>query len=147
MTIFAATFSSCKKQKIDNKILKHWGVETYVRWETDSLGVINYWDTLYYTVGEGKGYEVTFRSNGEGSILNNDSPALIKSIPFKFNFDENSMSLNLKGNYFFGVFFPYENTFPFEVECLSDTALIAWWQNRISEPKPFFERFFLKPIE
>ena len=40
-----------------------------------------------------------------------------------------------------------ENHAEFLIESLTDSTLVASWTNMVSEPQPFFERFFLRRIE
>lgn len=147
---FLLLFASCHKEKVVSPIVNHWGCETYVRWETDSLGLVNYWDTLHYEVGVGHGYEVFFYSDGTGKLILNESPAFINTFTCDYQYDADRQVISIQGDAWlyalYGTVYLDENYAEFQVETLNDTCLIVSWKNEISEPKPFYERFFLKVI-
>ena len=150
MAILLVTFASCKKDKIVSPIYGHWGVEKYVSCRTDSLDA-EHWDTLCYTVGTGHGYEITFNDDGTAKLLLNDSPAFIKEFTCSYSYDADQQDIIIHGSAWqyaiYGSLYLDENEACFNVETLNDSTLVASWTNSISEPAPFFERFFLKTIE
>lgn len=143
--------SSCGPEvPIIEKLFGHWGCETYVSCRTNSHGVER-WDTLYYEVGEGHGYELWFWPNGTGKIRLNDSPALIKEFSYTYEIDEEKNQVVLCGSAWiwalYGSLYMDENEFRFDIDNLDDTELNVTWTNVVSENEPFFERFVLKKIE
>lgn len=139
--------SSCKHDKYaDCPLLGHWGCEEYVSCRIDSLGVEK-WDTLYYEVGEGHGYEVYFYANGSGKLLLNDSPALIKKFNCEYDYNAANQVLTIYNTSWIISIFSDATSADMDIEQLTDTTIVSSWINHFSEPEPFFERFFLKRID
>lgn len=143
--------SACRKEKIDSPIVKHWGLEMYVRWETDENDSITYWDTVYYEPVSGKGYEIEFESDGKGWLRLNESPAMIKKFNLTFDIypEKNQVLLHsAKWLYaLYGHLYLEKNEVTFDLDELTEQRLTAWWKNEVSEPEPFYERFFFVPIK
>ena len=141
------TVTSCRKhEKYEGSpIVGHWGCEQYVSCRIDSVGV-EQWDTLYYEVATGRGYEVYFNTDGSGRLLLNDSPALIKK--FNCNYDYNSANqiLTIYNTSWIISTFSDATSADMVIEEITDTNIVASWINHFSEPTPFFERFFLNRI-
>lgn len=142
--------SACRKEKIDSPIVNHWGLEMYVRWETDENDSITYWDTVYYEPVSGKGYEIEFESDGTGWLRLNESPAMIKKFNLTFDIypEKNQVLLHsAKWLYaLYGHLYLEKNEVTFDLDELTEQRLTAWWKNEVSEPEPFYERFFFVPI-
>jgi hypothetical protein len=151
LPFFVLPFLSCHRAEEPSPVLNHWGIEMYVRWETDSLGVVDYRDTLRYDVGEGKGYEIYFRDGGSGEIILNESPAFFKDFDFIYSYDEQSSRISIQGSSWlfaiYGSLYLEQNNAFFDVESLNDSTLVASWKNDIAESEPFYERFFLVSIQ
>lgn len=139
--------SCCKHDKYEGSpIVGHWGCEHYVSCRTDSTG-FEKWDTLYYEVGEGHGYEVYFYADGSGRLLLNDSPALIKKFNCNFDYDSESQVLTIYNTSWIISIFSDATSADMNIETVTGTNLVASWTNYFSEPSPFFERFFLERID
>lgn len=140
--------ASCCKQDIyaDSPIVGHWGCEEYISCRTNDDGSEK-WDTLYYEVGEGHGYEVYFYADGTGKLLLNDSPALIKKFDCDFDFDSVNRVLTIYNTSWILSMFTDATSADMDIEELTATSIRASWMNYFSEPTPFFERFFLKRID
>lgn len=146
-------FSSCRK-KTDasaNKLIAgHYGCEQYVSCRTNEDGSSR-WDTVLYEACAGGEYEVFFNENGSGQLLLNNSPALIKKFSCSFDYDTTNQIINIESDSWlyalYGSLFLEENHAEFHVDELTNSYLIASWTNNVSEPEPFFERFFLKKID
>lgn len=142
---------SCRKPKdyANVPLVGHWGCEEYVSCRTDSAGVET-WDTAWYAVGEGCEYELFFNDDGSGKLLLNNSPALIKNFSCTYEYDSVSQKVTIRGSewlmFLYGSFTHGENEAVFDLESLTDTSFVASWNNRFSETKPFFERFYIKRI-
>lgn len=140
--------ASCCKQDIyaGSPIVGHWGCEEYISCRTNDDGSEK-WDTLYYEVGEGHGYEVYFYADGTGKLLLNDSPALIKKFDCDFDFDSVNRVLTIYNTSWILSMFTDATSADMDIEELTATSIRASWMNYFSEPTPFFERFFLKRID
>lgn len=150
-TVLLSCFLACKPKPTDvDPLLGHWGCETYISCRTNDDGA-EQWDTLYYEVGTGRGYEVWFRVDGSGKIRLNESPAFIKDFPLTFEHDKENAEIIVHGSAWlfalYGTLYMEENEAKFSIETLEETALTLSWTNFVSEEKPFFERFYLKRIE
>ena len=146
LVLLAAT--SCQKEEkyAHSPLMGHWGCEHYVSCRTDSTGY-EQWDTLYYEVGEGRGYEVYFYADGSGKLLLNDSPALIKKFNCDFDYDSISHILTIYNTSWIISVFSDATSADMNIEELTANNITASWINYFSEPTPFFERFFLKRID
>lgn len=142
--------SCCSKEPLNTQLVGHWGCETYISCRTNDEGVER-WDTLYYEVGEGHGYELWFRIDGSGKLRLNDSPAFLKEFSCTYELDEEQEQIVIHGSAWlwalYGSLYLDENEVRFDIETLNDTVLNVSWTNIVSESKPFFERFILKKIE
>ena len=143
--------TGCKKGKTTSSpLVGHWGCEQYVSCRTDSLGV-EQWDTLKFEACEGGEYELFFNADGTGLLKLNNSPALIKEFSCKYVYDSVAQTVTVKSSSWlyalYGALFLEENQATFDVESLTDSGFVASWTNHLSEPRPFFERFFIKRIE
>lgn len=148
-----AFFASCRKDVVyDTAVVGHWGCEQYVSCRTnDSTGIVR-WDTSHYVVGEGHGYELFFYNDRSGKLLLNDSPAFIKKFSCKYVYDEGNKKIVIEAPGFLYAIYESvlaldENRAEFDVEDINDSTMTVSWTNSISEPSPFFERFFLKKID
>ena len=134
----------------DPMIVGHWGCEQYVSCRTDSLGLPQ-WDTLQFEAVVGGEYEIFFYPDGTGLLKLNNSPAFIKEFSCKYDYDSVAQTVTVESSAWlyalYGSLFMDENQAVFNVESLDGTSLVASWTNCLSEPQPFFERFFLKRIE
>lgn len=151
--ILGVFLASCGKEKVyDTAVVGHWGCEQYVSCRTnDSTGVAQF-DTINYEVGEGHGYELFFYNNRTGQLLLNDSPAFIKKFSCKYVYDEESSKIVIEAPGFLYAIYESvlaldENRAEFDVEAINDSTMTVSWTNSVSEPSPFFERFFLKKID
>ena len=146
LVLLAST--SCRKQEkyANCPLVGHWGCEQYISCRTDSIGREK-WDTLYYEVGEGHGYEVYFYADGSGKLLLNDSPALIKKFSCNYEYDSVSHILTIYNTSWIISIFSDATSADMLIEELSEDHIRASWTNYFSEPTPFFERFFLKQID
>ena len=141
--------SSCHKEEEEYAhcpLLGHWGCEQYVSCRTDSTGYEN-WETFQYEVGTGHGYEVYFNADGSGKLLLNDSPALIKKFNCDFDYDSVSHVLTIYNTSWIITMFSDATSADMDIEEVTENTITASWINHFSEPKPFFERFFLTRIE
>jgi len=140
--------SAChKEQRYANcPLVGHWGCEEYVSCRTDSMGYEK-WDTLYYEVGEGHGYEVYFYADGSGKLLLNDSPALIKKFNCEYDYDSVGRILTIYNTSWIISIFSDATSADMDIEEVTANSIKASWTNHFSEPEPFFERFFLKRID
>lgn len=141
----------CRKEsQIGSPVVGHWACEQYVSCRTDSIGV-GQWDTLRFEAVAGGEYEVFFNADGTGLLKLNNSPAFIKEFTCNYAYDSVSQKITVEGSAWlyalYGSLFLEENSATFDVESLNGTNLVASWTNRLSEPQPFFERFFIKRIE
>lgn len=145
------TVSGCKKKKPTvSPVVGHWGCEQYVSCRTDSLGV-EQWDTLRFEAVACGEYEIFFNADGTGLLKLNNSPAFIKEFSCKYVYDSVAHTVTVESSAWlyalYGSLYLEENQAVFNVDSLTETTLVASWINRLSEPKPFFERFFIKRID
>ena len=146
------TAVSCNKttQPMDSPILGHWGCEQYISCRTDSTDR-EQWDTLQFEACEGGEYELFFYNTGKGLLKLNNSPAFIKEFTCNYKYDTTAHVLEVEGAAWlyaiYGSLTSMENHAEFQIESLTDSTLVASWTNCVSEPLPFFERFFLKRID
>ena len=148
LTLLMLALASCGKS-IDNPIhplVGHWGCEHYVSCRTDSTGYEK-WDTLYYNVGPGLGYEVYFYDDGSGKLLLNDSPALIKKFSCDYEYDSVTQTLTILNTNWIISLYSDATSADMTIESLTDSSIVASWTNYFSEPVPFFERFYMQRIE
>ena len=140
--------TSCHKQEqyAELPLVGHWGCEQYISCRTDSSGY-EQWDTLEYEVGNGRGYEVYFYSDGSGKLLLNDSPALVKKFNCSFVYDSISHTLTIYNTSWIISVFSDATSADMVIEDVTNNHIRASWTNYFSEPVPFFERFFLKRID
>lgn len=142
--------ASCRKAQAPSPIAGHWGCEQYVSCRTDSLGV-EQWDTLAFEAVVGGEYELFFHPDGKGLLKLNNSPALIKEFSCNYDYDTTSHALTVESSTWlmalYGSLFLDVNQAVFDIETITDSTVVASWTNNLSEPKPFFERFFIKRIE
>lgn len=145
--VLLAMSSCCKTEEYANcPLIGHWGCEQYVSCRTDSTGYEK-WDTLLYEVGEGHGYEVFFYTDGTGKLILNDSPALIKKFNCDYDYDSVSHVLTIYNTSWIVSLFSDATSANMDIEEVTANSIRASWINVFSEPKPFFERFFLKRID
>ena len=146
--LLVMALNSCQKEEeyAHCPLLGHWGCEQYISCRTDSTER-EQWDTLYYEVGTGHGYEVYFYADGSGKLLLNDSPALIKKFNCDFDYDSISQTLTIYNTSWILTMFSDATSANMDIEEVTDNHIRASWINHFSEPKPFFERFFLTRIE
>ena len=143
---------SCHKSggTCDAPIIGHWGCEKYISHRSDSLG-FDKWDTIMYEVGPGCAYELFFYNTGKGLLKLNDSPAFIKEFSCDYEFDSVSQQVIIKSSSWlyglYGSLFLDEDKAVFDLEFLTDSTWMASWYNRVSEPVPFYEWFYLKRID
>lgn len=145
---------SCNKttQPLDTPILGHWGCEQYVSHRMDSTAGVDRWDTLYYDIySDTIDYELFFYNTGKGLLKLNSSPAFIKEFSCDYKYDTVTRVLEVEGAAWlyaiYGSLTSMENHAEFQIETITDSTLVASWTNHVSEPIPFFERFFLKRID
>lgn len=145
--------SSCGKEAVyDTAVVGHWGCEQYVSVRAnDSTGIVQC-DTLRYEVGVGHGYELFFYNDRKGKLFLNDSPAFIKKFNCNYVYDEETNKIVIEAPGFLYAIYQNvlalnENRAEFDVEAVGDSTMTVSWMNAISEPTPFFERFFLKKID
>ncbi len=144
---------SCNKDEIssDNPVVGHWGCEQYVSHRVDTASGIDRWDTLYYDASAGGDYEVFFYASGKGLLKLNNSPAYIKEFSCDFVYDSVRQVVRIESSSWllgiYGSLLHNERDAAFDVETLTDSTLVASWTNHVSEPIPFFERFYLKRID
>lgn len=152
LLLLLLTAVSCNKtpQPLDLPILGHWGCEQYISCRTDSTGY-EQWDTLQFEACEGGEYELFFYETGKGLLKLNNSPAFIKEFSCNYKYDTVACVLEVEGAAWlyaiYGSLTSMENHAEFQIESLTDSTLVASWTNHVSEPIPFFERFFLKRID
>lgn len=151
LVVLVAVTACCKKQLLpDPMIVGHWGCEQYVSCRTDSLG-FQKWDTSQFEAIVGGEYEIFFYPDGTGLLKLNNSPAFIKEFSCKYIYDSVAQLVTVESSTWlyalYGSLFMDENRATFDVESLDGTSLVASWTNSVSEPQPFFERFFLKRID
>ena len=127
-------------------IAGHWGCEQYVSCRVDDTGREK-WDTLYYEVGPGLGYEVYFYKDGSGKLLLNDSPALIKKFSCEYEYDTISHTLTIYNTSWILTMFSDATSADMDIELLTTDSIVSSWTNHFSEAEPFFERFFMKRID
>lgn len=145
--VLLASTSCHKQEKYANcPLVGHWGCEQYISCRTDSIGREK-WDTAQYEVGAGHGYEVYFYADGSGKLLLNDSPALIKKFSCDYDYDSVSHILTIYNTSWIISMFSDATSAEMVIEELTDNSIRSSWTNYFSEPKPFFERFFLKQID
>ena len=141
---------ACKKNPPVSPIVGHWGCEQYVSCRTDSLGV-EQWDTLRFEAVVGGEYEIFFNADGKGLLKLNNSPAFIKEFSCKYTYDSVAQKVTVESSTWlyalYGSLFLEENSASFDVESLTENSLVAFWTNSLSEPRPFFEKFFIKRID
>lgn len=142
--------ASCKKNPPVSPIVGHWGCEQYVSCRTDSLGV-EQWDTLRFEAVVGGEYEIFFNADGTGLLKLNNSPAFIKQFSCKYTYDAVAQKVTVESSAWlyalYGSLFLEEHSALFDVESLTENSLAAFWTNSLSEPRPFFEKFFIKRID
>lgn len=144
--------TSCHKNDpvVDTPVVGHWGCEKYISHRTDNVD-LDKWDTIFYEVGPGCAYEIFFYNTGEGLLKLNDSPAFIKEFSCDYQYDSVARTIVVESSSWlyglYGTLFLEDDKASFNVEVLTDSTLVASWTNRVSEPLPFFERFFLKRID
>lgn len=143
------TVSACHKEEkyADCPLVGHWGCEEYVSHRVDTVEGIDRWDTLYYQVGEGHGYEVYFYADGSGKLLLNDSPAMIKKFSCDYDYDSVSHILTIYNTNWIISQFTDATSADMVIEELTSNTIRSSWTNYFSEPLPFFERFYLKRID
>lgn len=151
MSILTTGFVSCGPEEVvESPLINHWGCEKYISCRTNDDGSEK-WDTLYYELGTGHGYELWFWNDGKGKLKLNDSPAFIKEFNCTYELDEAANQIVVHGSAWlyalYGTLYLDENEGRFDIETLNDSTLIACWTNHVSEPQPFFERFYLKVIQ
>ena len=150
VAIVMLAFGCRKKSQPVSPIVGHWACEQYVSCRTDSLGA-EQWDTLRFEAVAGGEYELFFNADGTGLLKLNNSPAFIKEFSCKYEYDTVAQLLTVEGSSWlyalYGSLFLEENSAAFNVESATETNIVASWTNRLSEPQPFFERFFIKRIE
>ena len=150
--LLMAVTSCCKKpEESTNKLIAgHYGCEQYVSCRTNDDGTQR-WDTIHYEACAGGEYELFFNEDGSGLLMLNNSPALIKKFSCSFYYDTVNQIINIEGESWlyalYGSLFLDENHAEFHVDELTNSILVASWTNTVSEPTPFFERFFLKRID
>lgn len=147
-TAFLVLASCCKT--VDNPthaLVGHWGCEHYVSHRVDTTAGIDRWDTLYYSVGPGLGYEVYFYNEGSGKLMLNDSPALIKNFSCDYSYDSVNQLLTIYNTNWIISMFSDAKSADMNIESVTDSTIVASWINHFSEPIPFFERFYMKRIE
>lgn len=150
MAVAAILLASCHKPETVLPIVGHWGCERYVSCRTDSLGVAH-WDTLLFEAVAGGEYELFFNADGTGKLKLNNSPALIKDFSCSYLYDTVNQTLTVESKSWlfalYGSLFMDESMAVFDMESMTENHAVASWTNRLSEPQPFFERFFIKRIE
>ena len=153
MAVVLVMLSGCRKPKDDNSwipFLGHWGCEQYISCRTLSDGTEK-WDTLQFEACTGGEYELFFYNTGKGLLKLNNSPAFIKEFSCNYKYDTLNRVLEVEGAAWlyaiYGSLTSAENHAEFQIESLTDSTLVASWTNMVSEPEPFFERFFLRRIE
>ena len=146
--VLLLAMASCHKDhKYANcPLVGHWGCEQYVSCRIDSTGYEK-WDTLQYAVGSGLGYEVYFYKDGSGKLLLNDSPALIKKFNCDYEYDTVNHTLTIYNTSWIISMFSDATSADMNIELLTSDSIVSSWTNHFSEPKPFFERFFMKRID
>ena len=142
--------SCSKKTLVSSPVIGHWGCEKYVSCRIDALGH-EQWDTLCFEAVTGGEYELFFNADGSGLLKLNNSPALIKEFSCKYEYDTVNQTITVTGDSWlyalYGSLFLDAEQAVFDVENFTDSLFVASWTNRLSEPQPFFERFFVKRIE
>ena len=151
MVLVFLAMTSCRKNiHVNTPIVGHWGCEQYVSCSTDDMGV-EQWDTLLFEACEGGEYELFFYENGQGKLKLNNSPAFIKEFSCDYEYDSVNQLVIVEGSSWlyalYGTIYSIENHAEFNLETVTDTTFVASWTNHVSEPKPFFERFFIKRID
>lgn len=149
LALAAVLMASCCHEELPNKLVGHWGCETYISCRTHDDGS-EQWDTLNYGVGTGRGYELWFNQDGSGKLKLNESPALIKEFKCHYEMDEENQQVVITGNaWFFAIYGSNLDVKEarFDMEEWHEDAFTVSWINKVSEDKPFFERFYLKKIE
>jgi hypothetical protein len=153
MAMVFVTMSGCRKHEDNNWVpfLGHWGCEQYISCRTDSTTGREQWDTLQFEACTGGEYELFFYNTGKGLLKLNNSPAFIKEFTCNYKYDSLNHVLEVEGAAWlyaiYGSLTSMENHAEFLIESLTDSTLVASWTNMVSEPQPFFERFFLRRIE
>lgn len=149
VALTAIFLSSCCHEPV-NKLVGHWGCETYISCRIHDDGA-EQWDTLHYGVGTGRGYELWFKQDGTGKLRLNESPAFIKEFSCTYDIDEEGQQVVIHGSAWlyalYGSVYMDQNEMRFDLEACNDSAFTASWINFVSEDKPFFERFYLKKID
>ena len=144
---FFGLASCCHKDPMLGYLFGHWGCERYISCRTLDDGTER-WDTLYFQVGGGHGYEFWFMQDGTGKFRMNDSPALIKEVSVTYELEDDEIVIH--GSTFFYLFYGSqyfeENEARFNIETLNDSVLHVNWTNVVSENKPFYENFYLRKI-
>ena len=88
--------------------------------------------------------------NRKGKLKLNESPALIKEFKCHYEMDEENQQVVITGNaWFFAIYGSNLDVKEarFDMEEWHEDAFTVSWINKVSEDKPFFERFYLKKIE
>ena len=144
-----ALLASCRKEgKYEFSPIKgHWGCGKYISHRVDTVNGVDRWDTLYYEVGTGRGYEVYFYADGSGKLLLNDSPALIKKFNCDYDYDSNNQILTIYNTNWIISIFSDATSADMDIEQLTDSTIVSSWINHFSESIPFFERFYMKRID
>jgi hypothetical protein len=146
---FFCLTSCCHKDPMNMKLWGHWGCERYISCRTYDDGTEK-WDSLYYIVGAGHGYEFWFNEDGSGKFRMNDSPALIKQIDITYELYEEQQEIAIHGSKLFYLLYGSqyfdENEARFHIQTLNDSVLHVDWTNVVSENKPFYEDFYLRKI-
>lgn len=147
-TLVLLSLASCHKhhEYAGYPIVGHWGCEKYISCRIDSHDNEK-WDTLYYEVAEGKGYEIFFYDDGSGKLLLNESPALIKKFNCDYDYDSVTKVLTLYNTSWILTMFSDATSADMDIEYMSSDSIVSSWINHFSEPEPFFERFFIKRID
>lgn len=147
MMATSSVLLSCRNDEMECPLLGRWWVETYYRWDNDSLGGVFYADTIYYDMAEGVHYEVLFRADATGSVFERGGNLFIKEAPFRYEYDEPIRQLTLSTTWFVGVMLPMNERLCFDVEYLDDSLMVASWVNSVAEPSPFNERFVMSKLK
>ena len=151
MVVAGMALASCGKKTLPvSPLVGHWGCEEYVSCRTDSLGA-EQWDTLRFEAVAGGEYEIFFNADGTGLLKLNNSPAFIKEFSCKYEYDSVAQTITVESSTWlyalYGSLFLDENRADFDVEIFTESTVVASWTNYLSEPQPFFERFYIKRID
>ena len=153
MLLMGVLFASCGKEEVyDTAVVGHWGCEKYVSCRSTDTSGGEQWDTLYYEVGEGHGYELFFYNDRTGKLFLNESPAFIKKFNCHYVYDDEAGKIVIEAPGFLYAIYQSvlaldENRAEFDVLSIDDNTMAVTWLNAISEPDPFMEWFYLKRID